>query len=241
MKNWVLGRNVKKPMNKREQLKNLRMKHLRERNEIRDDEMYTREGEDYRIERIRNEMARILNDPEIDPESRKKSLAHYKEEIEQILDLRDEREHNFIEQELKNHQLEQELEQQIEAEERQQQITQPENQSSNLNILFQARSSLTAGAEQLRKNIEESRRELTEDEQFSTILINSSERDNIPSFKKSRRKKAEEPEQSARIDTIVIKQREIGMMYRESQEQQNILLGKKPTQEQEPDNEFEDE
>ena len=217
-------------MNKKEQLENMRREHARDRQEIRDNEWFIRDGEDSRIQRIRDNMTRILHDAGIEAEQRKEKLATLKGEIELILDARDEREHNFIEQELQRHQMEQELEQEIEQEEKLKLAEEKSNaQGESLNLMFRARSSLTVGAEQMRKNIEESRKELNEAEQFSTILINNSERDNIPSFinTKSRRMKEVPPlEQIARIDTIVIKQREIGMMYRESQELQESQLKK---------------
>jgi hypothetical protein len=208
-------------LTKKEQLEALRKENMRVRAEVRENEMYTREGEEFTIQMIRDKMARVLNDAEIDTEKRRERLAEHKEEIETILDARAEREHEFIERELLRHQQEQELEAEIAAEEAAE-ATEPIG--DRLNIKFQARSSLTAGAELLRKDIEEKRKELNEDEQFSTILINSSERENIPVFVRQRRKKEETPEQSARIDTIVVKQREIGMMYRESLEQQKAQL-----------------
>jgi hypothetical protein len=219
-------------MTKRERLDALRKENMRVRAETRENEMYTREGEEFTIQMIRDKMERALNDTEMEAEARKEKLALFKEEIETILDARDEREHDFIEQELKRHQLEHELEQEIQREE---QAEKAEEQGDDISIVFKARSSLAASAEQMRKSIEESRRELNEAEQFSTILINNSERDAIPSFATSRRKKreAKAPEQIARIDTVVIKQREIGMMYRESQELQEIQLkklGKKPNE-----------
>lgn len=221
--NRTLIKIIKKTMNKKERLESLR------RQQARENELYLRDGEDYRIQSIRDKMARTLNDAEIDTEQRKARLAALKEEIKTILDKRDEREHQFIEKELQRHKLEQKLEQEIAQEEAkingEEQSTAQQN---SLNLLFRARPLLTAGAEQLRKTIEENQKNLTEDEQFSTILTNNSKRDTIPDFKKSCRKKAELLEQTAKIDTIVIKQREIGMMYRESQEQQNIQLGKAP-------------
>ena len=226
-------------MDKREQLKEMRKQHMFARNEIRDNEMYTREGDDMRIQMIRDNMTSLLADPEIDPEERKERLASQKAVIEEILDLRDEREHEFIEQELQHHQLEQELEQEIEEEEREKNLV-IENPEDGQKLEFRARPFLVAGAEQMRKIIEENRKALNEDEQFSTILINSSEREAIPSFIKSRRKKAEEPQQAARIDTIVIKQREIGMMYRESQELQESQLKKNKPEISEQEEEFEE-
>jgi hypothetical protein len=208
-------------MNKKERLKEMRMRHMRERAEIRDNEMYTREGEDMRIQQIRDNMAGVLANPNFNTDERKQKLAFMKTSIDEILDLRDEREHAFIEEELKNHQLEQELEQEIESEEKK---SVPVN--DELKIQLRARPFLAAGAEQMRKIIEEKRKELDEDEQFSTILINNSERDNIPSFVRTRRKNDEQSEQPARIDTIVIKQREIGLMYRESRELQESQLKK---------------
>lgn len=210
---------------KKERLKEMRKRHMRERAEVRENEMYAREGEDMRIQQIRDVMAGVLADPKIISEERKARLASLKATIEDILDERDERERAFIEEELKNHQLEQELEQEIEEEERRKNPA-PKPQDENLRIQLRARPFMAAGAEQLRKIIEENRKELNEDEQFSTILINNSERDNIPTFVKTRRKKEEQPEQSARIDTIVIKQREIGMMYRDSRELQESQLKK---------------
>ncbi|MCL1843724.1 MAG: hypothetical protein FWF79_07920 [Defluviitaleaceae bacterium] len=213
-------------MNKRELLESLRRENARERGETRENEMYTREGEDFRIEGIRDKMARTLTDPDIDAESRKKRLATFKEEIDTILDERDEREHAFIEQELIRHKTEQELEDEITGEE-EKSIEKPNEQTESLRQLLRAHPALTAGAEQKRKEIEENRIDLSEEEQFSTILINNSALDKIPQFKPvRRRKKKEEPEQSARIDTIVLKQREIGIMYRESQELQESQLKK---------------
>jgi len=210
-------------MDKREKLKELRKQHMRERAEVRDDEMYIRDGEDMRIERIRASMAGVLADPNLASEERKEKLAELKNSIEDILDARDEREHAFIEQELEHHRLEQELEQEIEAEERK---DDPEPQDDSVSILVRARPFINAGAEQLRKNIEENRKELNEDEQFSTILINNSEREKMPGFITTRRKKREESQQTARIDTVLIKQREIGMMYRQRAEQQEQQLKK---------------
>jgi hypothetical protein len=224
---------------------------MRDRAEIRENEMYIRDGEDMRIQRIRDNMARVLDDAEIDSETRKEKLAMFKEEIELILDERNEREHQFIEQELQRHQQEQELEQEIEEEEKKLELAnengkaQQDTKADSLGFLYRTRSSLVAGAEQMRKEIEENRSELTEDEQFSTILINNSARDKIPDFTSSRRRKSEE-EQAARIDTIVIKQREIGLMYRDSQELQKSQLkktSKTPPPEYPPerDDEFDDE
>ena len=210
-------------MDKREKLKELRKQHMRERAEVRDDEMYIRDGEDMRIERIRASMAGVLADPNLASEERKEKLAELKNSIEDILDARDEREHAFIEQELEHHRLEQELEQEIEAEERKDDT---EPQDDSVSILVRARPFINAGAEQLRKNIEENRKELNEDEQFSTILINNSEREKMPGFITTRRKKREESQQTARIDTVLIKQREIGMMYRQRAEQQEQQLKK---------------
>ncbi|MCL2050046.1 MAG: hypothetical protein FWG87_15100 [Defluviitaleaceae bacterium] len=203
---------------KKEQLEALKREHARERAEARDNEMYVREGEDFTMQMLREKMARVLNDSELDTEARKEKLALHKEEIEQILDARAEREHEFIERELRNHQLEQELEAEILAEE-----APPPPAGEGLNIKFQSRSALTAGAELLRKDIQEKSKELSEEEQFSTILINSSERGHIPTFVRQRRKK-QEPAEPVRIDTIVSKQREIGMMYKESLEQQKAQL-----------------
>ncbi|MDR0273428.1 MAG: hypothetical protein LBI27_08955 [Clostridiales bacterium] len=223
-------------MNKREQLESLKRENARERQEARDNEWYIRDGEDYTIQMVRDKMARVLADAELTPEERKEKLAKMKEEIDTILDTRDDREHEFIEQELERHNTEHELEQEILQEEK------PDNEPSggdSLNLLFRARSSLTAGAEKMRKEIEEKRIKLNEEEQFSTILISNSERDNIPSFAKPRsRRKRVEPEQTARIDTAVLKQREIGMMYRDSQELQEshlIKLGKKKPPEAPPE------
>ena len=212
-------------MNKKEQLLSMRREHLRERMEVKDNEWFIREGEDARIQAIRDKMTRTLHDAEITGEKRKKILSNFNEEIEKILDERDEREHDFIELELKRHQMEQELELEIEAEEAK--LKEPPLGNS-INNVFLARSTLTAGAEQMRKTIEEKRRKLSEEEQFSTIMISNSERDNIPDFTnlQPRRKKRKEHEQAVKIDTIVIKQREIGMMYRESQELQESQLSK---------------
>jgi hypothetical protein len=210
----------------------MRREHARERNEVRDEEWWVREGEDQRIQAIRDKMARMLDDAEISTEERKKKLALHKEEIEQILDERDEREHGFIEQELERHKLEQELENKIAEEEQLSTKSSKANEpaplidSDTFSMHLRARSTLNVSGEQMRKSIEENRKELNEAEQFSTILINSSERGEIPDFKKSRRKRAEPPEQIARIDTVVIKQREIGILYRESQEAQDRHLGK---------------
>ena len=203
----------------------MRREHARERCEIRDNEWDIRDGENARISMFRENMTVVLSDPKIESEARKAKLAALKEEIEKVMDVREERERNFIDDELKRHEIEQALEKEIEEEER---VTRPKpiSPGNRISILQQARSSLTVGAEQLRKTIEENRKELNEDEQFSTILINSSERENIPSFKKSRRKRDNPPEQPARIDTVVIKQREIGQMYRESQELQLMQLRK---------------
>jgi hypothetical protein len=203
------------------------MEHARERNETRDNEWYMRDGEDKRIQAIRDKMSRLLDDAEVNKEDRKEKLAHMKDEIETILDARDDREQNFIELELERHKQEQELEQQIAEEE---QAAAPPAPPNALNFMFRARSSLAAGAEQMRKSIEENRRNLSEEEQFSTILINNSEREEIPNFRNSRRRKKEEAAiPLARIDTIVIKQREVGMLYKESQAQQEMDLGKKKT------------
>ncbi|MCL2199897.1 MAG: hypothetical protein FWB80_13345 [Defluviitaleaceae bacterium] len=225
-------------MNKREQLDNMRREHARDRAEIRDNEMYTREGEDFTIQMIRDKMARVLHDPEIDAEHRKETLAIMKEEIEVILDQRDEREHDFIEQELQRHQLEQELEQEILNEEREKKPkkTETDEYREKLSQLLYARTSLKVGAEATRKAIQENSRELTEAEQFSTILINNSERDAIPAFTTSRRriKEALAPEQIARIDTVVAKQREIGMLYKESAQLQESQLKKPPKKELPP-------
>lgn len=205
----------------------MRREHARERQEARDKEWDIRDGEDYAIQMMRDAMAQTLADKELSAEERKEKLAGLKAKIDEILDKRDEREHLFIERELRHHEAEQKLQQEIDEEARK---NAPEPPQNSLNLLFRARSSLTAGAEKLRKDIQENSRELDEDEQFSTILINNSEMDGVPDFKKSRkRREAEPPEQTARIDTIVIKQREIGMMYRDSQEQQNRILGKSTT------------
>ncbi|MCL2387391.1 MAG: hypothetical protein FWC89_07585 [Defluviitaleaceae bacterium] len=228
-------------MTKKEQLESIKREHAYDRQETRDNEWFIRDGEDQRIQVIRDKMTRILHDAEIEPIKRKEILASLKDEIDDILDKRDDREHAFIEEELKRHQVEEELKQEIEKEEEKEKQElaksngEAQLQTNSLNILFRARSSLNAGAEQLRKNIEENRKELSEEEQFSTILINNSERDTIPNFKKSRRKKAEPKEPAVRIDSIVLKQREIGLMYRESQELQNQQLNKKPTKPQEPE------
>jgi hypothetical protein len=218
-------------MDKKAQLEIMRREHRRESAEARDNEMYIRDGEDQRIQMIRVKMERILRDTEITAERRKELLANQKNEIELLLDERNEREHDFIAQELRRHQLEQELEQEIVRSEKKEKIKK--------NVLFHPRTTLTVGAEQIRKNIEENRLVLSEEEQFSTILINNSERENIPEFAKNRRKKEPPPpDQSARIDTIVIKQREIGMMYRESRElQESLLKPKKPLPETTEENE----
>lgn len=211
-------------MNKRERLENLRREHARERQEIRDNEWDIRDAEDYKINMYRDQMAQILQNPELIPEQRKEQLANHKNAIEEVLKAREERELDFIEQELKRHALEAQLAQEIEEEEKANAPPQ-EGAGESLNPLFRVGPIRTLGAEQIRKNIMEKSKELTEDEQFSTILINTSDRDAIPDFRKSRRKR-EEPEQTARIDTIVIKQREIGIMYRESQELQKQHLNK---------------
>ncbi|MCL1862705.1 MAG: hypothetical protein FWF78_03965 [Defluviitaleaceae bacterium] len=224
-------------MNKREYLENIRRDHARDRAETRDNEMYIRDGEDFTIQMIREKMARILHDAEIDAEQRKETLAKMKEEIEVILDQRDEREHDFIEQELQRHQLEQELEQELinEEQSKKPRKTETDEYRERLNQLLFAQTSLKIGAEATRKAIQENSRELNEAEQFSTILINNSERDTIPAFTSTRRKikEASMPEQIARIDTIVVKQREIGMLYKESQQLQESQL-KKPKKEPEP-------
>jgi hypothetical protein len=195
-----------------------------------------------RIQQIRDAMAGLLADEKLASEERKGRLAQMKNQIEVILDLRDERERAFIEQELQHHQLEQELEQEIEADEARKKPPQ-KPETEGLQLLFRARPFMAAGAEQLRKTIEENRKELNEDEQFSTILINNSERENIPSFVRTRKKKEETAEQAARIDTIVVKQREIGMMYKESQELQESQLKKVAAKAQEllDETEFEDD
>lgn len=227
-------------MNKREQLAHMRKEHARDRAETRDNEMYTREGEDFTIQMIRDKMARVLHDPEIDAEHRKERLAELKEEIEVILDQRDEREHDFIEQELQRHQLEQELEQEIREEEQEKKPkkTETDEYREKLSQLLYARTSLKVGAEATRKAIQENSRALSEAEQFSTILINNSERDAIPAFTSnaSRRKikEAPPPEQIARIDTLVAKQREIGMLYKESAQLQESQLQKPPKREVPP-------
>ncbi|MCL2223659.1 MAG: hypothetical protein FWB96_01685 [Defluviitaleaceae bacterium] len=208
---------------KRERLKEMRKLHMRIRAETRDNEMYARESEEMRIQRTRDAMTSILANPDLTSEERKEKLTSMKASIEAILDERDEREHAFIEEELEHHRLEQELEQEIEAEEQKKKVAKS-NQNDSMRLQFRARPFLAAGAEQLRKIIEENRKELNEDEQFSTILINNSEREAIPSFVKARRKKEEPSDQNARIDTIVIKQREIGMMYRDSRELQESQL-----------------
>ena len=214
-------------MTKREQLENMRRENARDRAELREDEMYRREGEDIHIHSIREKMARILVDEEIDTEKRRANLATLKDEIETILDQRNEREHEFIAQELERHRMEQELEQEVAKEEI---VAVPIDIGSRL---FMPRPYVNVGAEQIRKDIEEKNAKLTEEEKFSTIIAHSGARENIPDFKSSRRKKKElenddEPKQPMpRIDTIVIKQREIGMLYRESQDEQLRQLGKK--------------
>ncbi|MCL1844593.1 MAG: hypothetical protein FWF77_01680 [Defluviitaleaceae bacterium] len=227
-------------MTNRERLENMRREHARERNETRDDEMYTREGEDLRIETIREKMASVLNDAEITAEKRKELLAHFKEEIEVILDERDEREYNFIERELEHHRLEQELAQEIESEEREERGEEAEDAE----ILPFVRPLITAGAEQMRKEIEEKRRELNEEEQCNTILLSTSERGEIPGFTQARRRKRRGEEQNVRIDTFVSRQREITLMYHMGKEMQEQLLNKNkksPTLEDFDDSDLPDE
>lgn len=216
-------------------MENMRREHARERAETRDDETYTREGEEFTIQMIREKMARLLDDAEISREARKEKLAAMKEEIELILDARDEREYQFIERELEHHRLEQELALEIEREERESRVadgTEPDEK----NVLPLVRPLITASAEQMRKEIEEKRRRLNEDEQCSTILLSTSERGEIPGFAPPRRrKKRDEKEQSARLDTLVLKQREISLMYHESQELQHSMLGKEKKKSPEPE------
>ncbi|MCL1878331.1 MAG: hypothetical protein FWF80_05700, partial [Defluviitaleaceae bacterium] len=160
-------------MTKREKLENMRREHARERNETRDDEMYRREGEDFSIESIREKMAIALGDAEISAEMRKERLTYFKQEIEDILDARDEREYAFIERELEHHRLEQEIAQEIENEEK---INRAKEGMEEKEILPLVRPLITAGAEQMRKEIEERRRQLNESEQCNTILLSNSER-----------------------------------------------------------------
>ncbi|MCL2357561.1 MAG: hypothetical protein FWC70_10515 [Defluviitaleaceae bacterium] len=209
-------------MTKRERLENMRREHARERNETREDEMYRREGEEFTIQTIRESMTRVLGMAEISPEERKEQLARLKDEIDEMLDARDEREYSFIERELEHHRLEQEIAQEIELEEKK------SRPPSSNEVLPLVRPLITASAEQMRKEIEEKRRRLNEDEQCSTILLSTSERDIVPQFAPRRRiRKREEPVQIARIDSLVLKQREISLMYHESQELQKSML-KKP-------------
>jgi len=225
--NWVLPFPANKPMNKREELDNMRREHARERQEIRDDEWDIRDGEDYMVQKHRTKMAEVLKNTEITPEKRKADLAVLKEMIEEIMDKREQRELDFIEQELQRHEQEAKLEAEITEEEKADTPEPAQEQNENISPLFRTGPVLTLSAEQIRKNINEKSKELTEEEQFSTILINTSDRDAIPNFKQTRRRREIVAAQSPRIDTKALKQREIGNMYKESQEQQEQMLNKK--------------
>ena len=151
-------------ISKKEQLENLKRENARERAEVRDNEWFIRDGEDSTMQMIRDNMARTLANAEITPEERREKLAAMKDEIDRILDSREDREHDFIEQELQRHQVEQELELEIEKE------TATEPKDDSINIMFRARSSLNAGAERMRKEIEEKSKQLNDIEEMIAWL-----------------------------------------------------------------------
>ena len=176
------------------------------------------------VQKHRQKMAEVLANAELTPEKRKADLAVLKEMIDEIMDKREQRELDFIEQELQRHEQEAKLEAEIIEEEK---SDNPEPEQEGISPLFRTGPVLTLSAEQIRKNIKEKSKELTEEEQFSTILINTSDREAIPDFKQTRRRREIAAAQITRIDTKVIKQREIGNMYKEAQEQQEQMLNKK--------------